>query len=376
LYSSTASGTEGALLDTVKNIGGGFTFERTFTAADTYYYLVKETVGTLGGVTYDLTEYLVKIVISDNLAGALARESLDVMVFDTEAWIESHLAFNNKYTPPAVLVPDIEVKKSVAEEIFSEAGDELHYSFTVTNTGDLAFVKLIVNDPRLGIVDLEIDLSADPLLPGETYTHVFTEPYIVTDADADAKAPIINTITVVGETAQGIKAEDEDSVTVPFEQTEPHIPPIISLVKKVKEDSFSKAGDLLHYYFTVTNEGVVPIVKLTLNDPKLGIKNVVIDISATPLMPGESYTYAFSQAYVVTEADVANGKIVNVLTVKGETVEGAEVEVKDDLTTPMEQILPHIPATGENFNHWAAIAVLLLGGAVALIAIMRRRKSH
>ena len=374
LFASDISGMEGSLIETVGNVGANFSFtQMTYEDGEegTYYYLIKEVQGTEEGIVYDTAVYLVIVTIEDNLLGELTATVDYLIVEDTEEGMinAESIVFENYYIA-------IEVDKMVAESSFSEAGDLIHYSFSVINTGDLPFVKLTVNDPRLGIVDLEIDLSADPLLPGDIYVHLFTEPYVVVEADIEAEAPIINTITVIGETEEGYEAEDDDSVTVPFEQTAPFIPPIISLVKKVKEDSFSKAGDLLHYYFTVTNEGVVPIVKLTLNDPKLGINNVIIDLSATPLMPGESYTYEFSQPYVVTEADVEAEKIVNVLRVKGESPEGAEVEVEDDLTTPMELILPHVPKTGENFNHWAAIAVLLLGGAVAVIAIMRRRKSN
>lgn len=58
-------------------------------------------------------------------------------------------------------------------------------------------------------------------MPGETYTHVFTEPYVVTDIDVEAEAAITNIITVVGETEEGRTAEDEDEVTVLFEQILP-----------------------------------------------------------------------------------------------------------------------------------------------------------
>ena len=378
LYESDSAGTIGTLIETVKNVGQYFDFT-TLTFSDgeegTYYYLIKEEAGMLGGVTYDLTEYLVKVIITDDSAGQLEADVTYWLYNEIlEDWDEieaDDVIFNNEYEAPL-----LEVDKLVEETEFSETGEELHYSFTVTNTGVHAFVKLTVNDPRLGIVNLEIDLSSDPLLPGETYTHVFTEPYVVTDADVEAEAAITNIITVVGETEEGRTAEDEDEVTVLFEQILPFIPPFISVTKLVEEESFSKVGDLLHYYFTVKNEGIVPIVKLTINDPKLGIKDMVIDIEDEPLMPGESYTYKFSQAYVVTQADVTAGKIENILTVTGETKEGAKADAIDNLTTPMEKILPYIPSTGENFNNLAGIVILLMGGAVALIAVRRRRKSE
>jgi pilin isopeptide linkage protein len=363
----------GALIETVSNVGEFFSFSPiTFIDGDDgyYYYLIKEVVGTLDGVMYDLTEYMVEVIITDNGEGQLEAEVSYWIVDETqEEWIAVEaVVFSNRY-----INPELEVDKMVEESSFSEVGDELHYSFEVTNTGNLAFIKLTVNDPRLGIVDLVIDLT-DPLLPGESYIHEFTVPYVVTEEDVEAAAPIINTLTVVGETEEGFEDEDEDDVIVPFEQIDPIIPPILALEKLAHEKNFAKAGDLIHYYFELTNEGIVPIVKLTVNDPKLGIEDLVIDLGDDPLMPGDTLTYEFAEAYVVTEADVAAGKVENVLTVIGESPDGAEDEVTDDLVVPMEKILPHVPSTGEYISRWTAIGSLILGGAVALILINRRRK--
>ncbi|MFA6691460.1 MAG: FctA domain-containing protein, partial [Saccharofermentanales bacterium] len=372
LYEFSESGND-ALIETVSNVGPVFNFSPiTFADGDEgyYYYLIKEVVGTLDGVMYDLTEYMVEVIITDNGEGQLEAEVSFWIVDETqEEWIAVEaVVFSNRY-----INPELEVEKMVEETSFSEVGDELHYSFEVTNTGNLAFIKLTVNDPRLGIVDLVIDLT-DPLLPGESYIHEFTVPYVVTEEDVEAAAPIINTLTVVGETEEGFEDEDEDDVIVPFEQIDPIIPPILALEKLAHEKNFAKAGDLIHYYFELTNEGIVPIVKLTVNDPKLGIEDLVIDLADDLLMPGDTLTYEFAEAYVVTEADVAAGKVENVLTVIGESPDGAEDEVTDDLVVPMEKILPHVPSTGEYISRWTAIGALILGGAVALILINRRRK--
>ena len=371
LYEFSESGND-ALIETVSNVGPAFSFSPiTFADSDEgYYYLIKEVVGTLDGVMYDLTEYMVEVIITDNGEGQLEAEVSFWIVDETqEEWIAVEaVVFSNRY-----INPELEVEKMVEETSFSEAGDELHYSFEVTNTGNLAFTKLTVNDPRLGIADLVIDLT-DPLLPGDSYIHEFTVPYVVTEEDVEAAAPIINTLTVVGETEEGFEDEDEDDVIVPFEQIDQIIPPILEVEMHAREKSFARAGDLIHYYFELTNEGIVPIVKLTVNDPKLGIVNLVIDLADDPLMPGDTLTYEFAEAYVVTEADVAAGKVENVLTVIGESPDGAEDEVTDDLVVPMEKILPHVPSTGEYISRWTAIGSLILGGAVALILINRRRK--
>ncbi|NLC39306.1 MAG: hypothetical protein GX763_00120, partial [Clostridiaceae bacterium] len=290
------------------------------------------------------------------------------------------LVFRNSYRgqpPPTTSLPGIEVKKIVEEDTFSKAGDLLHYSIEVKNTGNLDLVKLTVDDERLGIAGLVIDLTANPLQPGETHTHTFAEPYLVIQADVDAAEAIINTVKVTGETAEGLKADDEGEATVPFEQTAPAVPISISLEKLVKEKSFAKAGDELHYSFTLLNDGIAAVVKLTVNDPKLGIENLVIDLSDHPLMPGDSYTYDFPAAYQVTDADIAAEKIVNKLTVAAESAEGASSEAEADVITPREQILPldpDLPQTGEHIGYRTGIVSLILGGALVLIAINKRKR--
>ena len=69
---------EGATpLDTQTATKGNTAFvfdEFTYDAEETHYYVVKEVVGTLGGVTYDTTVFNVKVVVTDNHDGTLSVE--------------------------------------------------------------------------------------------------------------------------------------------------------------------------------------------------------------------------------------------------------------------------------------------------------------
>ena len=161
------------------------------------------------------------------------------------------------------------------------------------------------------------------------------------------------------------------------EQVAPLLPLAISVKKLVGEESFTKAGDELHYSFTLMNDGIAPVVKLTVNDPQLGIDQLLIDLADDPLLPGDSYSYDFLMAYVVTEADLLAEKVVNKLTVIAESAEGASFAAEADVTTPREQILPlepELPQTGEYTGYWTGIGSLILGGALVLLAINKRKK--
>ena len=68
----------------------------------TDYYLIKEESGSVGGVDYDTTHYLVKVVITDDDEGSL-EAAVTYYVYDAEAdppaWVEyeGDVAFTNSY---------------------------------------------------------------------------------------------------------------------------------------------------------------------------------------------------------------------------------------------------------------------------------------
>ncbi len=165
-----------------------------------------------------------------------------------------------------------------------------------------------------------------------------------------------------------------DGFTVTNSHTPEAIPPTLTLEKLVEESSFSQVGDELNYSFAITNTGELPLVKLTVNDPKLGIEDLIIDLTDDPIMPGETYTHTFNQAYVISAADVEAGKVDNELTVIGETPEGATIELTDSVTVPMERVLPHIPKTGEHHYYHTSLVALVLGGAFVIMLIKRRQQ--
>ena len=266
--------------------------------------------------------------------------------------------------------------------IFSHDGQVIisSESITFSKTSDWSLVWLGTYTPEsINVTPGSITNTYNAPVPPTTTTEA---PATTTTTEAPAtttEETAETTTTTAGDTTTTTTEAPVIETVTTEEQVAPHIPPVILAEKLVKEENFAKAGDELNYYFTVKNDGIVPVVKLTVNDSLLGIEDLAIDLTDDPLMPDGSYTYEFPKAYLVTAADLDVGEVVNVLTVIAETAEGARSEAEANVATPwiQEQILPQppdLPQTGEYTGYRGGIYSLLLGGAVVLIAINRRRK--
>jgi uncharacterized repeat protein (TIGR01451 family) len=88
------------------------------------------------------------------------------------------------------------------------------------------------------------------------------------------------------------------------------------------EPSFASAGVVLHFRYTVTNTGAVPLTDVTPRDSLSGISSV--SWAATTLAPGASTECV--AAYTTTQADVTAGGVTNIATVTGQPPTGSVVE--------------------------------------------------
>ena len=87
-------------------------------------------------------------------------------------------------------------------------GDEIVFSFEVTNTGNVTLTRVKVKDPMVGTVTC----PQTTLLPGESMSCT-AEPYTVTAQDA-LDGEVVNRATATGSGGDGAQVTSQDEVVI------------------------------------------------------------------------------------------------------------------------------------------------------------------
>ncbi len=129
-----------------------------------------------------------------------------------------HNATKISSTPVTVTVPlaqssGLELVKAAAESMFSAAGDTLHYTYTITNTGNVTLDgPFTVTDSKIASVSCPATAT---LAPGDSI--VCTATYTVTADDVTA-GEVVNTATARGYFATQVAVDTASvEVVVPFQ---------------------------------------------------------------------------------------------------------------------------------------------------------------
>ncbi|WP_428963116.1 DUF7507 domain-containing protein [Micromonospora fluostatini] len=190
-----------------------------------------------------------------------------------------------------------------------KVGDVVTYTYTVTNasTGTATpITSIAVTDDTVTGITCE-DTS---LVPGQSTT--CTGTYTVTEADVE-RGRIVNTAQATGRFGEQLVPSNEATFTVTTKKTRPGLKihkearVDTDCEDKCKNGDVAHKGDEIFYTYRVTNTGNVSISNVAVNDPTAG--QVVCD--RTTLAPGTSTDCHAVNPYVVTEADVKAGKVVN-----------------------------------------------------------------
>jgi len=227
--------------------------------------------------------------------------------------------------------PALHLAKAATESTYLLAGDVLHYTFTVRNSGNIRLA---------GPVTIDDDLTADESCPAVTTVGntdswldpgeqiVCTASYTTDAADVTAGS-VENTATA---SADGTTS-DPDTVTV----TATAQVRSLGLTKATSADEFAKtAGETLHFTFRVANTGNVRLHGPVLVDDPMTTDEACPDVATVGntdawLDPGEHVDC--TATYVTTEADVLRGYIENVATASAD----------DTQSPPDEVLLPEAP---------------------------------
>lgn len=277
--------------------------------------------------TYTLTQADVDAGQVDNTASATGTPPSGPPVNDED-----------DETVPVPQGPRIDLIKTGALEqgAASGVGDQIRYSFTITNAGNVTLSGVELHDSLPGLSQIVFDAwpaEAGVLAPAESVTASAT--YTLTQADVDA-GQVHNTATTTGNPPSGPPVDDEDE----HEQPVPHVP-AIDLVKTgaLEAGAAGTAGDLVIYTFLVTNTGNVTLDGIVLTDELPGLSAITFGEwpgAAGSLASGESVSA--TATYPLTQADVDAARVDNTATVTGLPPQGDPVSDVDDETVPVEAV--------------------------------------
>ena len=210
----------------------------------------------------------------------------------------------------------ISLVKSAVETFYDAAGDVLHYTYLVTNSGSA---------PLAGPVVLSDNLSTDESCPGVETTgdlDAFLDPgesltcaasYTVTAADV-----LAGSVTNLASAAAGGFTSNTDSETVPYGH------PSLTITKNLTAVEWFELGDTLGYTIVVTNTGDLTLTNVAVNDPS-AVLGTCTPAQPAPLTPGAAMTCP--AAHVITQADVDLGSYANTATADSDQTETASVTV-------------------------------------------------
>ncbi|MGY0558655.1 DUF7507 domain-containing protein [Lysobacter sp. A421] len=209
---------------------------------------------------------------------------------------------------PIASTPSMTVVKSAAAPSGNAVGDTIDYSFLVTNTGNVTIDALVINDDQLTTPAV---CPVTTLVPGDTTT--CTGTYVLTQADVNA-GQVVNSATAEATPPTTPSNPTPPPVDSPPSTTNTPIAstPSMTVVKSAAAPSGNAVGDTIDYSFLVTNTGNVTIDALVINDDQLTTPAVC---PVTTLAPGAETTCTGS--YVLTQADVNAGEVVNTATATG-----------------------------------------------------------
>ena len=213
-----------------------------------------------------------------------------------------------------IRTPSMTVAKSSATTSVTAAGQQITYSYLVTNTGNETITGISIEDDN---VDAQPTGGATTLVPGEDTT--FTAVYTVTQADIDAGGNVTNTVIVSSEEA----SDTPDSLDIPVSQD-----PSMTVAKSSATTSVTAAGQQITYSYLVTNTGNETITGISIEDDNVDAQPTG---GATTLVPGEDTT--FTAVYTVTQADIdAGGNVTNTVIVSSEEAS----DTPDSLDIPID----------------------------------------
>ncbi|MFV5693788.1 gliding motility-associated C-terminal domain-containing protein [Flavobacterium sp. LT1R49] len=209
---------------------------------------------------------------------------------------------------------------------FAQAGEKINYTFTVTNTGNVTVINIVITDPLIGLIITNSPIAA--LAPGAINSSV-TGIYTITQADIDS-GKVTNSALASGKDPKGTDVTDISGTTVQNNTPTVTLLPQTASIALVKtgifsdtnNDGFPQVGEKINYTFTVTNTGNVIASNIVITDPLVGL---ILNGSPIATLASGVSNNSVTGIYTITQADIDAGKVTNSALVSGKDPKGNDV---------------------------------------------------
>ena len=191
------------------------------------------------------------------------------------------------------VAPGYTLKKTASTTTFTAVGQQITYSYVVTNIGSVPISTLAVVDDKISSVSCNKTTIVATATGGTADFATCTGTYTVTQADFDAQK-VTNIARASGTPSFGTLGVLTDTVTV----TGPALNPSLTLDKATTLTRFGTVGTTVPYTFQVRNTGNATLTAVAVTDPKLpGLSCSVASLAPTGVLN-------CSANYTVTQADI------------------------------------------------------------------------
>lgn len=254
--------------------------------------------------------------------------------------------------------PALTVAKAADVSSFNAPGQQIIYTITATNSGNVTLTGVSVSDALPGLSAVTCDLAAPvSLVPGQALTCSASVATTQTAVDAGG---ITNTALATATAPGGGQVSQSDSVTVPAVANTG-----LSVTKSAVPQQVSAAGVPVAFVVTVTNTGNVTASNVVVTDSLAGLGPLSCNAPAPiALAPGE--IVSCTAQYTVTQADMDAGGVTNSASATadapgGGTISGdADVSVEATAEPSLRLVKTSdaadaLPAVGGTINYTIAV---------------------
>jgi gliding motility-associated-like protein len=234
--------------------------------------------------------------------------------------------------------------------IKGNVGDQIKYSFTITNTGTVTLTNVIVTDPKVTVSGGPITLAA-----GAVDKTSFSAIYTITTTDIQ-NGSVSNQAKVSGTDPNGNKATDlsdsksnkEDNPTITIVAGGAIAVVKTAFIVDTNADGIKgNAGDLIHYNFIVSNVGTVTLTNVVVTDTKVNVTGGPVILAA-----GAVDKTTFAAVYTITTTDLKSGSVTN--------------QAKAEGTDPIGNVVTDLSDDSDNKGNNPTVTPLA-SGAIAIV---------